>query len=335
MPRRSPNGTGGLISARWRSSGPSTRRRCLVHDSDTSTASQSLLGRREFLKTTGAVVVGFSVAAELTAAQSGGPVAPRGTVSGPFLESEIDSYVAIHPDNKATIFSGYVELGQGGPTALRQIAAEELDLEFDQVLMVPADTFVCTDGFTAASMTVAIGGTKLRAAAAEARRVLLGLASDRLRAPAQDLIVTKGVVAVRSDPQRSVTYGALLGDKPFNRKYEPVSYQGVGIEVPRKNADNAPAKPRTQYRVVGTRVPRVDLPDKVSGKYVYMQHVRVPGMLHGRVVWPQGQGAYGVSLPTVISIDEQSIKDIPGARIVRRKDFVGVVAEREWDAVRA
>ena len=213
-----------------------------MKDRDTSDP-QSLLGRREFLKTTGAVVVGFSVAAELSAAQSGAP-APRGTVSGPFDEAEIDSYVAIHPDNKATIFSGYVELGQGGPTALRQIAAEELDLEFDQVLMVPVDTFVSTDGFTAASMTVAIGGTKLRAAAAEARRVLLGLASDRLKAPAQDLIVTKGVVSVRSDPQRSVTYGALLGDKRFNRKYEPIPYQGIGLELPRKNPDNAPAKPR-------------------------------------------------------------------------------------------
>ena len=307
-----------------------------MQDRNTPMDPQSLVGRREFLKTTGAVVVGFSVGSERPAAQSGGPVlASRGTVSGPFDESEIDSYIAIHPDNRATIFSGYVELGQGGPTALRQIAAEELDLEFDQVLMVPADTFVCTDGFTAASMTVAIGGTKLRAAAAEARRALLGLASDRLKAPAQDLVVAKGVVSVRSDPKRSVTYGALLGDRRFDRKYEPVSYEGLGIETPRKNADNAPAKARTEYRVVGMRVPRIDLPDKVSGKYVYMQHVRVPGMLHGRVVWPQGQGAYGVSMPTVISIDEQSIRDIPAVRIVRRKDFVGVVAEREWDAVRA
>jgi nicotinate dehydrogenase subunit B len=306
-----------------------------MKNNDPSTETQSLVDRRKFLKTTGAVVVGFSVAAELTA-QSGGAVrAPRGTVSGPFDESEIDSYIAIHPDNRATIYSGYVEIGQGGPTALRQIAAEELDLDFAQVLMVPADTFVCTDGFTAASMTVAIGGTKLRAAAAEARRFLIGLASDRLKVPPGGLVVTKGIVSVRDDPQRSVSYGTLLGDQRFNRLYEPVSYQGIGVELPRKNADNAPAKPRTEYRVVGTRVPRIDLPDKVSGKYVYMQHVRVPRMLHGRVVWPHGQGAYGVSMPTVVSIDEQSIQDIPGVRIVRRKDFVGVVAQREWDAVRA
>ena len=107
----------------------------------------------------------------------------RGLVSGPPDPAQVDSYVAIHPDNTATIFAGYVELGQGGPTALRQIAAEELDLDLDQVKDVRADTFVSTNGFTAASRTAGIGGTELRAAAAEARRVLLDLASERLKAP--------------------------------------------------------------------------------------------------------------------------------------------------------
>ena len=292
-----------------------------------------ILARREFLKTTGAVVVGFSMA-EMSAAQSGGSTAAqRGMVSGPPDEAEIDSYIAVHPDNTVTIFSGYVELGQGGPTALRQIAAEELNLDFDQVLTVRMDTFVSTNGFTAASRTAGIGGTQLRAAAAEARRMLLTMASERLKAPVQELTVAKGVVSVRTDPQRSVSYGALLGDKPFNRRYEPVSYTG-GIELPRKNADNAPPKPRTEYKIVGTRVPRFDIPDKVSGKYMYVQHVRLPGMLHGRLIWPRGQGPYGFS-PRVLAVDEQSIKDIPGVRIVRRRNFVGIAAEREWDAVRA
>ncbi len=299
------------------------------------TDNRALLARRDFLKTTGAVVVGFSIA-DLPLAQALGAAAvSRGVLSGPPDDAELDSYIAVHPDNTVTIYSGYVELGQGGPTALRQIAAEELDLDFGQVSTVPNDTFVSTDGFTAASMTVAIGGTKLRAAAAEARRTLLTLAGERLKVPVQDLTVAKGVVSVTSDAKRSVTYGDLLGDKAFSRRYEAVTYRGFGVEVPRKNADNAPPKPRSEYKVVGTRVPRFDIPDKVSGKYVYMQHVRVPGMLHGRVVWPRGQGAYGVGGPTLVSIDEQSIKDIPGVRIVRRKNFVGVVAEREWDAVRA
>ena len=86
---------------------------------------------------------------------------------------------------------------------------------------------------------------------------------------------------------------------------------------------------------MGTRVPRPDIAEKIAGTYQYVHHIRLPGMLHGRVVWPRGQGAHGISNPTVVSIDESSIADIPGVQIVRRNNFVGVVAEREWDAVRA
>ena len=238
-------------------------------------------------------------------------------------------------NNTASIYLGYVDLGQGGPTALCQVAADELDLDFTQVSIVRNDTFMSTNGFTAASRTAGIGGVETRVAAAEARRVLLGLASERLNAPVQELTVAKGVVSVKIAPQRSVTYGELLGDKPFNRKFEPVRFNQLGEAMPRTGADIAPLKPSSEYRIVGTRVPRPDMLDKVRGTYEYMQHVRVPGMLHGRVVWPQGQVAGAVSPPKVVGIDESSIKDIPGVRIVRRQNFVGVVAEREWDAVRA
>ena len=301
-----------------------------------SDANDSSLPRRDFLKTTGAVVVGLSVA-ETMSAQAPAPAAAavqRGLVSGPPDPAQVDSYVTIHPDNTATIFAGYVELGQGGPTALRQVAAEELDLDLEQVKDVRVDTFVSTNGFTAASRTAGIGGTELRAAAAEARRMLLELASERLKAPARDLVVTRGVVSVRSDPQRSITYAGLLGGRPFNRKFEPVSYQG-GIELPRKGLDNATPKRRDDYRIVGTRMPRPDIAEKVKGTYEYVQHIRLPGMLHGRVVWPRGQGARGISNPTVVSIDESSVKGIPGVQIVRRRNFVGVAAPREWDAIRA
>ena len=297
---------------------------------------RSGLPRRDFLKTTGVVVVGFSIADTAAAQAQGGGASDvqRGLVSGPPDPGQVDSYIAIHPDNTATIYTGYVELGQGGPTALRQIAAEELDLDIDQVKDARVDTFVSTNGFTAASRTAAIGGTETRAAAAEARRVLLEMASERLKTPMRDLTVTRGVVSVRSDPRRTVTYADLVGGKSFNRKFEQVGYNG-GIELPRKSADNAIPKPRDDYRIVGTRVPRPDIVDKVRGTFQYVQQVRVPGMLHGRVVWPRGQGAAGISHPTVISIDETSVKDIPGVRIVRRRNFVGVVAEHEWDAVRA
>jgi nicotinate dehydrogenase subunit B len=297
---------------------------------------RSGLPRRDFLKTTGVVVVGFSIADTAAAQAQGGGASDvqRGLVSGPPDPGQVDSYIAIHPDNTATIYTGYVELGQGGPTALRQIAAEELDLDIDQVKDARVDTFVSTNGFTAASRTAAIGGTETRAAAAAARRVLLEMASERLKTPMRDLTVTRGVVSVRSDPRRTVTYADLVGGKSFNRKFEQVAYNG-GIELPRMSADNAIPKRRDDYRIVGTRVPRPDIVDKVRGTFQYVQQVRVPGMLHGRVVWPRGQGAAGISHPTVISIDETSVKDIPGVRIVRRRNFVGVVAEHEWDAVRA
>ena len=299
---------------------------------------KAVLARREFLKTTtGALVVGLGAShVSLAQVQPGErPVWERGVKSGPPDPAEVDSFLAVHPDNTATLFAGYVDIGQGGPTALRQIAAEELDLEFSQVLMADNDTFVCTNGFTAASRSIGIGGVEVRAAAAEARRVLLTLASEQLKAPVQDLTVARGVVSVKSDPLRSVSYGELLGNKRFNRRYEPAPFNNRGIEQPRTNPDFAPPKPRAAYSIVGTKVRRADMPDKVSGKYQYMQHVRVPGMLHGRVVWPQGQVAGGVSVPKVVSVDEDSVKNIPGVRIVRRNNFVGVAAEREWDAVRA
>jgi CO/xanthine dehydrogenase Mo-binding subunit len=144
------------------------------------------------------------------------------------------------------------------------------------------------------------------------------MASKKLDAPADRLTVAKGVVSVKEDGKRSVTYGELVGGKLFK-----VPFTG-----------SAPVKTPAEYKVVGTRVPRNDVPAKVRGKYVYMQHVRVAGMLHGRVVRPRGQSAYGAGAK-VLELDESSIRGIPGARVVRRGDFVGVVAENEWDAVRA
>ena len=158
----------------------------------------------------------------------------------------------------------------------------------------------------------------MRTASAEARQALLQMASKKLDAPVDRLTVAKGVVAVQGGPKQSVTYGELVGGKLFN-----VAFTGT-----------APVKKPDEYKVVGTRVPRNDTPLKVKGSYVYMQHARVPDMLHGRVVRPRGQRAYGAGAKA-LQVDESSIHGIPGARVVRRGDFVGVVAENEWDAVRA
>jgi len=275
----------------------------------------SWFSRRDLLKGGGALVVGFSLAGAVPDMAA----AARGDTAGPPYPRTVDSWIAIHADNTATIYFGKIEMGQGNTTGMLQIAGEELDLEMSQMTAVKGDTNITPDqGATSSSSSIERGGPQLRAAAAEARNALLALASKRLSAQIASLTVSKGVVFVDGDPHRSVKYGDLLGDKVLKTK------------VP----GTAPLKPPSRYTLVGTRVPRVDLPDKMANKYQHMQHVRLPGMLHGRVVLPRGQRAYGAGAKP-LTIDESSIKNIPSARVVRKGDFVGVVAEQEWDAVKA
>jgi CO/xanthine dehydrogenase Mo-binding subunit len=276
-----------------------------------------MIPRRKFLQAGGALVVGFNLRGVLSGQEGTAPA--RGTVAGPPDAKQVDTWLAIHEDNTATVYIGFAELGQGASTALLQVAAEELDLDMRQIRTVRLDTNVTPNqGGTYSSAAIARGGPQVRTAAAEARQALLQLASKKLDAPADRMTVASGVVSVGGDAQRSVTYGALVGGKPFHVPFTAT----------------APLKPAASYKVVGTNVVRNEVPDKVSGKYVYMQHVRVPGMLHGRVVRPRGQAAYGAGAK-VLAIDEGSIGNIPDARVVRKGDFVGVVAESEWGAVRA
>jgi nicotinate dehydrogenase subunit B len=273
-----------------------------------------MIGRREFLKTGGALVVGLSLRDVL-------PAQERGAKAGPPDAKQIDTWLAIHADNTATIYIGFAELGQGNSTALLQIAAEELDLDMSQLKSVRLDTNVTPNqGGTYSSASIQRGGPQVRAGAAEARQALLQMASRNLTTPVERLTVSRGVVSslMQGGGGRSVTYGELIGDKQFN-----LAFTG-----------SAPVKPTTSYRVVGTPVPRRDSPAKVDGDYVYMQHARIDGMLHGRVVRPRGQSAYKAGAK-VLSIDESSIRDIAGARVLRKGDFIGVVAENEWDAVQA
>ncbi len=274
--------------------------------------------RRDFLRTGGALIVGFSLRDALFG-QSHLDTNSRPAVPGPPDAKQIDTWLAIHADNTATIFIGFAELGQGNSTALLQVAAEELDMDMSQLKTVRLDTSITPNqGGTYSSASIQRGSPAIRTAAAEARFALLQLASKNLNVPVDQLAAAKGVISAKGDTSKSVTYGALVGDKPFH-----LAFTG-----------NAPVKTPAEFKVVGTRVQRNDIPDKVSGKYIYMQHQRLPGMLHGRVVRPRGQGAYG-SGAKVLSIDEASIKNIPGARLIHRGDFVGVVAENEWDAIKA
>ena len=264
--------------------------------------------RRDLLKTGGALIVNFGFP-ELSAAQSRMPVA------GPPDPEQIDSWIAIHQDNTVTVYIGFAELGQGCSTALLQVAAEELDLSMAQINTTGLDTNITPNqGGTYSSSAMRRGGPQVQRAAAEARQALLNMAAQHLDVPVSSLSVRDGVV---TEGRTSVSYGELIGEHQFN-----IAFTGT-----------APLKDPASYKLVGKPVPRNDIPLKADGTYRFVQHQRLPGMLHGRIVRPRGQGAYKDGIQ-VESINESSIAGI-AARVVRQGNFVGVVAEREWDAVKA
>jgi xanthine dehydrogenase molybdopterin-binding subunit B len=283
---------------------------------------KTLISRRDLLKSTGVLVVGFSffgTAAKVLAQGEGL------SVDG-MDPTVLDSWLAISKDGTVTVYTGKVELGTGVVTALAQIVAEELDVPFNKVDMYSGDTDKAVDqGVTAAARTVERGGVQLRQASAAARQELLKLASAKLDTPADMLTVTDGVISVVGNPGKKIAYGDLLGGQKFNIK---IVAAGVGWDM--KVAPNITPKNYKDYKIVGKSIPRVDLPGKFTGEFVYSQDASAPGMLHGRVVRP------ATSLSAPVSIDEASIKNIPGVvKVVHEGNFVGVVAETEWAAVQA
>jgi CO/xanthine dehydrogenase Mo-binding subunit len=263
--------------------------------------------RREFLVGTGALIVGFSLSRSTAA---------LGQASAkPVAIDQVDSFLSVGADGTVTVFTGKVDLGTGIRTALRQIAAEELDVRFDQIRLVEGDTAVTPDqGPTWGSLSIQVGGVQIRQAAATARKALVEMASKRLGAPVGDLEVRYGIVRIKADPTKSLAYGELIGDRRLDLKVDK----------------SAPLKDPSAYTIVGKSVPRVDIPAKVTGEFTYMQDFRVPGMLHARVIHPPAIGA------ELRDVDESSVKDVKTLkRVVRIKNFLAVVAGTEWDAVRA
>ncbi len=245
--------------------------------------------------------------------------------AGPEVTS-LDSWLAVARDESVTVFTSKVDLGTGVLTALSQVVAEELDVPFDRIRMKTGDTGNTIDqSQTSGSRTLHKAGPQLRQAAAAGRRALLNLASARLGAPTEKLEVLDGVVSVTGNPAKKVSYGDLIGGRRFDIK---ITASGSGAEL--KVAAEIPAKNRSSYKIVGTSVPRVDLPAKFTGEFVYSIDVSVPGMLHGRVIRPP------VADAKPLAVDEHSIADIPGiVRVVREGSFLGVVAASEWSAIRA
>lgn len=253
--------------------------------------------RRAFLKGSGALFFAFSAS-------------PSFSQSASIPAKEVDSWLKIDGAGKVTLFSGKVELGQGINTAFAQIVAEELDVPLTAVAVIQGDTARTPDqGVSSASRSVSTGGPQVRQAAAEARQCLLELAAKRLNVPIGELRVADGVI---SSGAERVSYAELIGGRTFNREV----------------SGKAPQKKPADYKIVGKPAKRIDIPDKVMGHFTYVQDVRVPNMLHGRVVRPPAIGS------SLIRVDGFS-KPRPNVKVVAKKDFLAVVAPTEWGAIEA
>src|SRR6267142_45270 len=280
------------------------------------------LSRREFLKASGALVISAGGPAFIgeALAQTAAGVKP------PLVPTELDSWVAILPDGRVTAFFGKMDMGQSLDIAIAQIVADELDVAVDKVEVVMGDTaLTCNQGGASGSTGIQTGARPLRSAAAEARQLLVQSASQKLGVPADQLRVDDGVVSAISDPSKKASYAELIGGRYFNHQVEWNKQTGNAMDI------KVQAKPKSpsEYRVVGRSFARRDVPGKVYRTEKYVTDVSLPGMLHARVIRPTRAAC------TVASVDEGSIKKIKGARVVREKDFVAVLAEHEWDAVRA
>ena len=265
------------------------------------------MSRRSFLKRGGGIVVGFSLLPSVMA-QVQAPPLPGSLQTNRMLEG----WLRINADGRVTVFTGKVELGQGILTALAQIAADELDVNFDRIDIVSADTSRSpNEGMTAGSQSVEQSGTALHYAAAEAREILLQLAAAKLGVATDTLSVSDGTVSAGN---AKITYWELAQNANFKREA------------------TARAKPKAPSRrnVIGKSVPRRDIPRKVRGEVAYVQDMRLPGMVFGRVVRPPSRRA------ELESLDDGAVRAMPGVvAVLRDGNFLAVAAEREEQAIRA
>jgi CO/xanthine dehydrogenase Mo-binding subunit len=293
---------------------------------DARSDSSSGPSRRDFLRSSGLfVVTALAVPADLLAQapRAGAPAAAGG---GPYPDRDfrqLDSWIAIREDNTATFYVGKTDLGQGTGTAFRQIMASELDMPFDRTSCVMGITDVTVDqGGSGGSDALQTDGYPMRRVAAEARRVLLDMASTRLGVPVTQLVVADGVVSVMGDASRRVTYGQLIGGKRFN-----VTLTGNNVD---STTGQAKLKPVQELKHVGQSPQRYDIPGKVDGTLTWAVDAKAPGMVHARNVKPPFAGA------TLQSVDESSVSSLPGfVKVVRKGNYLAVVFEREEQAVQA
>ena len=261
-----------------------------------------ILSRRNLLRAGGCLLVALTVPRVALAQDTARVLA----------KDQVDGFLAIDRSGVVTLYSGKVDLGTGARAAYRQIVAEELDLDPAAIRLVEGDTALTPDqGTTAGSNGIAVSGMEFRRAAATARAKLLALAAARLNVPAIDLRLANGAISTAAGAR--VGFGDVIGDQKFDMKID--------------NA--APLKSPADYRIVGKPFARPDLADKFTGRHVFVHDFTLPNMLHARVVRPPSLTA------RLLNVDEASIAAIPGARVVRRENFLAVVAEKEWNVVRA
>jgi nicotinate dehydrogenase subunit B len=270
-----------------------------------------ILDRRSVLAGGGALIVSFSLrgAVAQEAKPGDGPKLPGSLATSPYL----DSWIRVDADGQITAFTGKAELGQGFKTAFQQIAAEQLDIPFDSLKVVTADTgLTANEGYTAGSHSMQDSGTAILHAAAQARTLLIAEAARRFEVPAEQL--RTGNASVIAPDGRHLTYGELVAAALLHVQAQPTSS----------------LKDPASFKVMGQPVPRVDIPAKVTGGAAYVQDMRLPGMVHARVVRPPSYGA------ELTECDASAIEKLPGViRVVRDGNFLAVVAEKEFLAVKA
>jgi len=280
--------------------------------------------RRGFLKSAGLLVVSFATGGALvTDAGAQNSAAPP---AGPYPDPDfrqLDSWIVIHENNTATFYVGKTDLGQGTGTSFRQLMSDELDIAFDRTTCIMGSTDITVNqGGSGGSSAIERDSWPMRRAAAEARRVLLEMASGRLGAPADQLAVSNAVITVKADPSKRVTYGELIAGNKFN-----VALTGANV-----NAVTGAAKVKTvqELKYTGQPLQRDDIPAKVDGSQKWAVDVKLPGMVHARNVKPP------FACAKLTGIDESPVRNLPGfIKVMNKGNYVAVVCEREEQAIRA
>jgi nicotinate dehydrogenase subunit B len=275
-----------------------------------------MLSRRSVLASAGGLVVTVAMPSAC------GAVGAAGTAS-PLSPERLDSYLAVHGDGSVSVFFGKMDFGHGLHSAIAQIVAEELDVAFSAVTVFMGDTDTSVNqGGGSGSSGVSLGGRQMRAAAAEARRLLVDMASRSLGVPATQIAVSEGVCRGND---RTVAFGELIGDRRFDAMLEWNGQLGNMLYAPGKATPKNPA----EYKLVGKALPRGDVAGKVFGTDDYVSDIKLPDMWHARVIRPAIPGS------RLLGWEEATIGHLPNVIVLRDGDFLAVTAAREWDAVRA